>query len=167
MGVSGCGKSTVAKALADTHRYALVEADDFHTPLAKTMMANGEPLTDTEREPWINALCQHLTHHRQLSNSCVLACSGLRRQHRQRFRRLGFHCVFIWLHGDVKLIRQRLATRSGHFFNPQLLDSQFQALQQPDGETDVIAVSIHQALTDVIREADAAFTAQTQKRGLL
>ena len=162
MGVAGCGKSTLSRALAGIHQYQLIEADDFHSAPAKAMMAAGEPLTDALRMPWIEALCRHLTNLRQLQRNCVLACSGLRRQHRQRFRSLGFNNLFIWLHGDAGLIRQRLAKRDNHFFNMQLLDNQFCALQQPDNEADVVAIAINQPLSDIIAQANAVLIAHRE-----
>ena len=91
MGVSGCGKSTVGKQLALDLGYTFIEADDFHSVAAKQQMANGIPLTDVMREPWLKRLCQHLD--QEVLVDSVLAYSGLRRRHRQLFRELGFYAI--------------------------------------------------------------------------
>ncbi|MFB1033748.1 MAG: gluconokinase, partial [Sinobacterium sp.] len=109
MGVSGCGKSTIGKQLADDLGYEFIEADDFHSVAAKQQMANGIPLTDTMREPWLERLTQHLCQGKLVDS--VLAYSGLRRRHRQLFRELGFSTLFIHLTAEIDIISHRMSQR--------------------------------------------------------
>lgn len=155
MGVSGSGKSTLAKNLAKSHGFAFIEADDYHTPEAKALMASGTPLTDAHREPWITALCQTLVQKAQAGTSCVLAYSGLRRLHRQRFRELGFAVQFLHLEGEKALIQSRMASRKQHFMPATLLDSQFASLEPTQQEADIIPVSVHQPIAQIVQQAES------------
>jgi gluconokinase len=155
MGVSGCGKSTVAARLASEFDFQLIEADDFHPPANKAHMASGRPLTDAMREPWIARLCAYLLEQRARGESCVLAWSGLRRAHRQRFRGLGYPTLFLHLDGSKEVIRQRMQDRDGHFMPAGLLDSQFEALEAARDEPDIIAVDIVQDLDQTCRQSIA------------
>jgi gluconokinase len=118
MGVSGSGKSTLAKRLAEQFDLPFFEADDFHSAENKAHMAAGKPLTDAMREPWIAHMCDTL---KTTGKSCVLAYSGLRRAHRQRFRELGFKTLFLHLHGEKALIAERMQARANHFMPSSLL----------------------------------------------
>lgn len=139
MGVSGSGKSTLAAALAARLGWPMLEADDFHSAANRAHMAAGRPLDDSQREPWIASIC-HALHTRR--SNCVLAYSGLRAQHRQRFRELGYRCTFLLLELGRDRLRQRLLQRllqrHGHYMPVTLLDSQFDALQLPVNEADVV-----------------------------
>ena len=97
MGVSGCGKSTIAKTIAKEKKMIFLEADGFHSVAAKELMANGNPLNDLMREPWIAAICDELKKIQPKNRNCVLAYSGLRTKHRQQFRQLGFETLFLFL----------------------------------------------------------------------
>ncbi|NZA26567.1 AAA family ATPase [Luteimonas sp. SJ-92] len=156
MGVAGCGKSTLAAHLATEFGSRLLEADDFHPSANRERMARGEPLTDAMREPWIAALCQALRVSRRAGESCVLAYSGLRRAHRQRFRELGYPTLFLYLAGDRELIRSRMQARTGHFAPASLLDSQFVALEAPLDEPDIVVVDVAQDVDRIHRQAAEA-----------
>ena len=140
MGVSGSGKSTVARYLASELSLVYFEADDFHSDENKALMAAGVPLNDQQREPWINSMCAALSVECKAGRDCILAYSGLRRQHRQQFRYLGFRTLFISLCSDHQTIADRLSNRAGHFMPAGMLASQIDAMQSADGETDVISV---------------------------
>jgi len=150
MGVSGSGKSTVAAGLAQRFDLEFVEADDYHSDENRARMKAGIPLTDEQREPWIDSLCRLLKDRRQKGIHCVLAYSGLRRAHRQRFRELGFQTLFLHLAGDRNLIAKRMAHRRGHYMPPSLLDSQFAAMEAADSEPDVVIVDGTAPLPEVI-----------------
>lgn len=145
MGVSGCGKSTLAKHLADLFKLTYLEADDFHSAENKAHMASGKPLTDAMREPWIDSLCVHIKQMKENNEYAVLAYSGLRRAHRQRFRELGLNTLFIHLAGTKEIILERMNSREGHFMPPALLDSQYDALESTDDESDVEIISVNQS----------------------
>jgi len=159
MGVSGSGKSTVAQGLARYYGYSLLDADDFHSNESKAQMASGIPLTDAQREPWVDALGAALRDFTERGQSVVLAFSGLRREHRQRLRGSGVPMRFVFLHAAPAVIAARLGARAGHFMPPHLLDSQFQALQPPTDEADVVAVDVDATLEDVLARAIAGLEA--------
>jgi gluconokinase len=149
MGVSGCGKSTIGLELAKNLNYQFVEADDFHSSEAKAHMGSGRALDDTMREPWLKRIEEHFQK-LPLENS-VLAYSGLRRSHRQRFRHLGFKTQFILLHGDHDVICQRIQNRSDHFMPSLLLSSQFDAFEPPTEESDVVSFNIEKSPSELSR----------------
>ena len=159
MGVSGSGKSTVAQALARHYGFALLDADDFHSAAAKAQMASGVPLTDAQREPWVDALGEALRQFTARGESVVLAFSGLRSAHRQRLRAAGVPMRFVFLHADAAVIARRLGLRAGHFMPPALLASQFEALQPPADEPDVVAVDVGAPLDAVVARATAGLDA--------
>ncbi len=156
MGVSGCGKSSVASQLANDLAYQFVEADDYHSEQAKNMMAKGIPLTDEIRLPWLNRIIVHLRQ-QPLKNS-VMAYSGLKREHRQLFRECGFNTIFVHLTGSIALISQRMQARTGHFMPESMLQSQFDSMQWPEGEVDVVDIDIQQSLADIIEQARVCTT---------
>lgn len=155
MGVSACGKSSVAKALADRFGYHFVEADDFHSPENIKHMASGQPLTDRMREPWIDALKAHLQQAAVEQQDCVMSFSGLRRAHRDQIRTMPMRCLYIHLVGEQALIQERIDARTDHFMSSDLLSSQYAALESTDQEADVFCVNINQPLSAVINEAHA------------
>jgi gluconokinase len=140
MGVSGCGKTTLAKILSNQLQWRFVEADDYHSIEAKKLMQNGVPLTDSMRLPWIAKICQYLNNNSP--ENTVLAYSGLKKEHRQLFREIGYQTLFVLLHGDFEIIKQRIGQREGHFMPTSLLQSQFDALQIPANEPDSIILDI-------------------------
>ena len=142
MGVSGSGKTTVAHALAEAWPATFLDADDFHSAAAKARMARGEPLTDRMRAPWVRRLRAELVRRTLVGERVVLAFSGLRRQHRDMLRAAGLPLKFLFLHGDHDLIASRMQARSNHYMPASLLGSQFEALQDPRGEPDVITLEI-------------------------
>lgn len=140
MGVSGCGKSSVGAKIAQDLGYQFIEADDFHSPEAKRHMAAGKPLTDIMREPWLQRLADRITSDPKQDK--VMAYSGLRRHHRQRFRDLGFDTLFIHLYGEQQVIERRMQQRQDHFMPTSLLTSQYRALELPNAEPDVVTLDI-------------------------
>jgi len=138
MGVSGCGKTTLGQHVAKTLSYEFVEADDFHSAQAKERMANNLPLDDEMRAPWITAIINRLNVLHAENKSVVLAYSGLKLKHRNRFRTLNFNSHFIYLTTDESTIVSRVKQRESHFFSAELVTSQFTALEEPkDSEADI------------------------------
>jgi len=140
MGVSGSGKTVLAKKIAKTYSYDFIEADDFHSKEAKVHMASGKPLTDVMREPWIQCLLAELSTKHAINKNVVLAYSGLKKEHRERFRQLPFekNVMFLVLEGSRSLMKSRMRKRKNHFMPESLLDSQFDAMENPRGEPGVI-----------------------------
>jgi gluconokinase len=131
MGVAGCGKSTIATALALELNVDFVEGDALHTPENVRKMAGGIPLTDRDRAPWLAALADRLREARHAGRGLVVTCSALKRAYRDVLRTGAPDVQFIFLDGPKALIVERLASRTGHYMPPSLLDSQFAALEKP------------------------------------
>ncbi len=129
MGVSGCGKSTVAAGISERAGLVLADADRFHPDCNIAKMSAGIPLTDTDREPWLRALAAWIAHHERAGRSTVMACSALRRSYRDILRTGAEHVEFVHLAGPSEVVAPRLAARSDHFMPPDLLDSQYAALE--------------------------------------
>jgi gluconokinase len=141
-GVSGSGKSTVAGRLADRLGWDYADADDFHPPANIEKMSAGIPLTDTDRRPWLRAISDWIGERLDSGEPGVVTCSALKRAYRDALAggRPGARLVF--LDGDRDLIARRMGERTGHFFRPELLDSQFRDLERPAPDEDVLSVPI-------------------------
>jgi carbohydrate kinase (thermoresistant glucokinase family) len=136
MGVSGAGKTTVGLRLAEALRAEFADGDDLHTGAARAKMASGAALTDEDRWPWLDRVGAVLAK----GPRTVVACSALRRAYRDRLRAAaGPGLRFVYLAADVETMRARVASRKGHYMPASLVDSQFAALEPPDGEPGVIA----------------------------
>ena len=131
MGVTGCGKTTVGVMLAEACGWDFHDADDFHPAENVAKMKSGAPLDDEDRWPWLARLNAFLLDGERQGKSLVLACSALKQVYRDRLARGCAATRFVFLDGDIDLIRARLATRQGHYMNPKLLDSQFAILERP------------------------------------
>jgi gluconokinase len=125
MGVTGSGKSTVGKALAQRWEVPFADADDFHSPASVEKMRAGVPLDDSDRMPWLRSIGEWLAEQR----GAVVTCSALRRVYRDVLREAAPDVVFLHLDGDKETARQRVANRPGHFMPESLVDSQFAALE--------------------------------------
>ena len=138
MGVSGCGKSTVGAALAQSLGWPFLDADDYHPPANVARMAAGEPLTDADRWPWLDTIAAELKRVLTAKGHAVLACSALKQAYRDRLQSAG-DVRIIYLKGDQATIAARLAARKHEYMPPSLLPSQFAALEEP---ADALAVDI-------------------------
>ena len=147
MGVSGCGKSSVAMKLAEREGGYFLDADDFHPVENRDKMSAGIPLTDEDRRGWLETLNKELKNHSTGGKSIFLACSALRQTYRDRLAEGLANLHFIYLKGSRELIEQRLQQRQGHFMSPSLLESQFDILEEP---RDAIVVSVDDALSAII-----------------
>ena len=156
MGVSGSGKTTLARALADAWPATFLDADDVHSPAAKTRMAGGHPLTDRMRAPWVRRIALDLQRRVATGERVVLAFSGLRQRHRDRLRATGLPMKFLFLHGDATLIAARMQARRGHYMPASLLDSQFATLESPVDEADVVRIDAAEPPAVQLRLALAA-----------
>lgn len=140
MGVAGCGKSTIGREAAKQLNIPFLEGDDFHSEFNIAKMSNGIALTNDDRMPWVDAMVEacrtESARFQQEGTPLILACSALSKAVRQRLR-AGLHdqCRFIHLHGDHATLKERLSDRKGHFFKPELLASQFEALEIPQSAT--------------------------------
>ena len=131
MGVTGVGKTSVGKLVAQSAGWPFHDADDFHSAANVEKMRAGIPLTDDDRWPWLDRLNAVLRAAETAGTSAILACSALKQRYRDRLQQ-GLHDVrWVYLHGSADLIKSRLQARKGHYMNPALLQSQFDALEPP------------------------------------
>ncbi len=151
MGVSGSGKSTVGRRLAADLGVPFVDGDDEHTPEAKARMAQGIPLDDAWRAPWLDRLESILRAH--VDEGLVLACSALTRAYRRRLSRGAPDVVFVALVAPREVLQARLAARHGHFAGPALLDSQLATLELGD---DVVTVDATDPVETIVATAALA-----------
>ncbi len=142
MGVSGTGKSYFGRRLAAALNWKFIEGDDYHPPENVGKMTRGIPLTDADRLPWLNELNAVLKFSTQKEESVILACSALKASYRDILRKDVKGLRFVFLKGSHELISQRLAQRQEHFMSPELLASQFAALEAPE---DALVVDISQS----------------------
>ena len=150
-GVSGSGKSTVGRALAGRLGWAYADADDFHPPASIAKMSAGIPLTDADRLPWLRAVAGWIRERVETRSPGVVACSALKRSYRELLvggRPAAVRTVL--LDGGRELIGARLAARTGHFFRPELLDSQFRDLERPGPGEDVLTVPVTDAPDEIV-----------------
>lgn len=153
MGVSGSGKSSVAKALADHYGYEFLDGDDFHSQESRDLMARGIPLTDALRLPWVIRMRDYFREAATRNQHSTLAFSGLKRVHRDELRKTGLKTIFIFLHSDKDTIQTRVNKRAGHFMSPNLVDSQFDSLEDPTLEPDVYRLDVRGSLEQVVLQA--------------
>ena len=153
MGVAGCGKSSLARQLAERYSFTYLEGDDFHSPQAKARMASGLPLDDEMRRPWVASICARLQQALVSGEDCVLAFSGLRAAHRQAVRQVGLDTRLLFLTGSQALIQDRVNRRTDHFMDPSLVRSQFEALEDPSDEAEVYPLDVAFSQTDVLDQA--------------
>ena len=139
MGVSGSGKTTLGKKLAERLEFPFLEGDDFHSVANKTKMEAGIPLTDEDRLPWLQSLSQELKKIAAEGSRAVIACSALKKKYRDLLSQ-GASVQWIYLKGRKDLIRRRIERRQGHFMKAELLESQFDVLEEPG---DAIVVDIN------------------------
>ena len=152
MGVSGSGKTTIARGVAERLGWEVVEGDDFHPPANVAKMSAGIPLQDEDRWPWLAAIAARIDVLRAAGRSAVIACSALKRSYRAVLIGERKDVVLVYLQGTQALIAARVAARKGHFMPPGLLDSQFAALEEPGPDEHPITVSVAPAPAEIVAE---------------
>lgn len=149
MGVAGSGKTTIGKALASELGWPFVDGDDHHPTANREKMARGEPLTDTDRFPWLDQLSDLITANLSQGKSLVVACSALKKNYRQRLGDGDQRVRFVHLQGPFDLIEARLVARKDHFMKPGMLESQFAVLEAP---ADAVIVDIRKEVSQILTE---------------
>ncbi|RFC63776.1 gluconokinase [Fulvimarina endophytica] len=149
MGVAGCGKSTVAEALARRIGADYVDGDSLHPKANIDKMAGGHPLSDSDRGPWLEAVGAVLR-----KDGTVVACSALKRAYRDIICRSAGRSdpvTFLYLRGDRELLKARMEARTRHFMPVSLLDSQLETLEEPGPDENAVAIDIHRTVPDIVK----------------
>ncbi len=143
MGVSGCGKTTTGKRLGKALDWPFRDADEFHPEANIDKMASGLPLDDSDRAPWLAAIAEWIDVQRRRDSGGVVSCSALKRRYREVLIGPDRQDVaLVYLKGSKPLIADRLSRRRGHFMPPELLASQFAALEEPTPAERALVVSM-------------------------
>ncbi|HEX3635096.1 MAG TPA: gluconokinase [Paraburkholderia sp.] len=154
MGVSGAGKTRIGEMLAERLHCAFTDGDAFHSTANKEKMHKGIPLTDDDRWPWLQTIRAAIEEKQNAAEEAVFTCSSLKRSYRDVLRGGGNgdkDVCFVYLKGSFEVLRERLTTRTGHFFDPSLLQSQLDTLEEP-GPDEAITVSIELSPEQIVDE---------------
>jgi gluconokinase len=151
MGVTGSGKTSVGRLLAQQLGWEFADADDFHPSANVEKISHGIPLTDEDRAPWLERLRIQITNWIVNGQNAVLACSALKRTYRQELS-VGPEVRFVYLKGSPELIAQRLRLRRGHFADEKILASQFADLEEPEAAVTVDISQTPEMIVAQIRE---------------
>ena len=148
MGVSGSGKTSVGKSLANRLGWHFYDADDFHPPENVAKMANGIPLDDSDRAPWLAALHDLISSSLKTERPGVLACSALKERYRQQLTDGREDVQIIHLKGSYDLIWSRMKKRTDHYMKPHMLKSQFESLEEP---TKALVLDVSASVDDIVQ----------------
>ncbi|NML33641.1 gluconokinase [Paraburkholderia antibiotica] len=157
MGVSGAGKSLVGELLAERLHCTFTDGDAFHSAANKEKMHHGIPLTDEDRWPWLKTIRAAIEDKQKAGETAVFTCSSLKRSYRDVLRAGDKDVCFVYLKGSREVLSERLGHRTGHFFDPSLLQSQLDTLEEP-GADEAITVSIdltpEQIVDEVLKQVE-------------
>lgn len=158
MGVSGSGKSTIGKMLAEKLKWQFQDADDFHSQDNIEKMKRGIPLTDKDRTPWLHTIQQAIKNWLEEKRNVVLACSALKESYREELCYSHEQVHFVYLEGSYELVKDRIRNRKDHFMNESLLKSQFETLEEPvEGIHVNIAHSPEAIVNEIVSRLDIEF----------
>ena len=149
MGVSGSGKTTVGLALAQKLGAPFYDGDDFHPPQNVAKMANGIPLDDADRHPWLVRLHDLIAGHLARGRTAVIACSALKKKYRDQLRQENEGLSIVYLKGSLNLLWERMKVRKDHYMKAEMLHSQFEALEPPSPHNTLI-INVEEGLDSII-----------------
>ena len=152
MGVAGCGKTTVGRLLAEIIGGRFFDGDEFHSSESVEKMRQGIPLTDEDRQPCFQALRKIIEQNLEKKELTVISCSALKQTYRQFLQKNDKQVKFVYLKGSYSLIEKRMQKRRGHYFSPQLLQSQFDILEEPKNALEVSIEAPPESIVNVIQE---------------
>ncbi|MGF6728045.1 gluconokinase [Paraburkholderia youngii] len=152
MGVSGAGKSLIGEMLAARLHCTFTDGDAFHSAANKEKMHHGIPLADEDRWPWLKTIRAAIEEKQKAGETAVFTCSSLKRSYRDILRAGDKDVCFVYLKGSREVLSERLGHRTGHFFDPSLLQSQLDTLEEP-GDDEAITVSIDLTPEQIVDEA--------------
>lgn len=158
MGPSGVGKTTIAKALSQRLAWHFAEADDFHPQANREKMRAGIPLTDEDRQPWLDLLRDWISDQAASGQNCVITCSALKRRYRDTLRDAEARVRFVELSGTPDLVGSRIAARTHDYMPASLLSSQYATLEPLAEDEDGTRVSVERTpdaiVTETLRQLD-------------
>ena len=149
MGVSGSGKTTVGKALASKLGWEFYDADHFHPPENITKMEQGTPLNDSDRAPWLTSLHDLIESCLARNRPGILACSALKERYRQTLLEGNDGVLLIYLKGSYELLWSRMSARTDHYMKPEMLQSQFEALEEP---SEAIIIDVSHSVDEIVQQ---------------
>lgn len=161
MGVSGCGKSTLGRDLAQALGLPFVEGDELHPAANVQKMAAGHPLTDADRQGWLERIAQRLARAVHEGQGVVVSCSALKRSYRDLLRGGAPDLQFVHLHGRTAVLQDRMQHRPGHYMPASLLQSQLDTLQAPGADEAVVTLDIEDPLDRQLAQALVHFHKDT------
>ncbi|MGL6316810.1 gluconokinase [Vibrio sp. WXL103] len=159
MGVCACGKSTIGEHLASRLGRKFIDGDDLHPRANIQKMSSGQPLNDEDRGPWLERIRDAAYSLENKNEHGIIVCSALKKKYRDQIREGNSNVTFVFLDGDMDLILERMRMRKGHFMKENMVKSQFDALERPDGEPQTLIVSIEGSIDDVVERAAAQLQA--------
>lgn len=152
MGVAGSGKTTVGQTLAERLGWDFYDADGFHPIENISKMASGIPLDDADRAPWLACLQALISASLKQERPAVLACSALKESYRQKLLEGNNDVLIVYLKGSYDLIWSRLSARQDHYMKPEMLQSQFDVLEEPaDALTIGIALPVEEIVQEILK----------------
>jgi len=158
MGVTGCGKTEVGRALAERLGARFIEGDGLHPPENIAKMSAGIPLTDSDRAGWLDRIAAQMAAARAAGEPAVAACSALKRRYRDRLRAPNPGLRFIYLDIDREIAHLRVAARKGHFMPASLVDSQFADLEPPAADEGALALDASYSVGELVSAAYVLLT---------
>lgn len=156
MGVCASGKTTVGELLAKRLNRKFIDGDDLHPRANIQKMASGQPLNDDDRAPWLERIRDAAYSLESKNEHGIIVCSALKKKYRDKIREGNDNVSFLFLDGDMALIMERMRARQGHFMKENMVKSQFDTLERPDGEPNTFFVDISGSLEEVVERAAEA-----------